>query len=131
MKVRRWEDVELIYASDKIKIQCTSMKAASKLFGGDAVLARSLLARMNALQGAETIKDIIVQPTFHFHKLENKNGRDLEGFFAIDVKSRREQWRIILQPLDENGKPYIPCNIDRIAGSVKIVEIVEVSKHYE
>ena len=86
---------------------------------------------MNALQGAETIKDIIVQPTFHFHKLENKNGRDLEGFFAIDVKSRREQWRIILQPLDENGKPYIPCNIDRIAGSVKIVEIVEVSKHYE
>mgnify|MGYP001142775111 CR=1 FL=1 len=66
MKVRRREDVELIYASDKIKIQCTSMKAASKLFGGDAVLARSLLARMNALQGAETIKDIIVQPTFSF-----------------------------------------------------------------
>ena len=57
--------------------------------------------------------------------------RSLEGFFAIDVKSRSEQWRIILQPLDENGKPYIPCNIDRIAGSVKIVEIVEVSKHYE
>ncbi len=55
----------------------------------------------------------------------------MEGFFAIDVKSRSEQWRIILQPLDENGKPYIPCNIDRIAGSVKIVEIVEVSKHYE
>jgi len=107
------------------------MKAANKLFGGDAVLARSLLARVNALQAAETIKDIIVQPTFHFHKLENKNGKDLEGFFAIDVKSRKEQWRIILQPLDENGKPYVPCNIDRIAGSVKIVEIREVSKHYE
>ena len=28
----------------------------------------------------------------------------MEGYFAIDVKSRREQWRIILQPLDKNGE---------------------------
>lgn len=39
--------------------------------------------------------------------------------------------RYILQPLDENEKPYIPCNIDQIAGKVKIVEISEVIKHYE
>ncbi len=123
--------MELIYAAEKIENQCTSVKAASKLFGGDTVLARSLLARINALKQAETIKDIIVQPTFHFHKLEKKNGRDLEGYFAIDVKSRREQWRIIIQPLDEGGNPYHSCQIDRIAGSVKIVEITEVSKHYE
>ena len=123
--------MELIYATEKIKQQCTSIKAANKLFGGDSVLGRSLLARINALEQAETIKDIIVQPTFHFHKLLNKKGRDLEGYFAIDVKSRREQWRIILQPLDKNKKPYVPCNIDEIAGIVKIVEITEVSKHYE
>lgn len=92
--------MELIYAAEKIESQCTSVKAASKLFGGDTVLARSLLARINALKQAETIKDIIVQPTFHFHKLEKKN-------------------------------PYVPCRIDQIAGSVKIVEITEVSKHYE
>ena len=123
--------MELIYATEKIENQCTSVKAASKLFGGDAVLARSLLARINALKEADTIKDIIVQPTFHFHKLENKNGRNLEGYFAIDVKSRREQWRIILQPLDEDRKQYNSCKIDQIAGIVKIVEIAEVSKHYE
>ncbi len=55
----------------------------------------------------------------------------LEGYFAIDVKSRREQWRVILQPLDENKNPYNPCNIDQIANIVKIVEISEVSKHYK
>ena len=55
----------------------------------------------------------------------------LEGFFSIDVKSRREQWRIILQPLNSDKEPYVPCNIDEIAGIVKIVEIAEVSKHYE
>ena len=123
--------MELVYATDKVETQCTSVKAAKKLFGGDVMLARSLLARINALKEADTIKDIIVQPTFHFHKLENKNGKNLEGYFAIDVKTRREQWRIILQPLDENKNPYQPCNIDQIAGVVKIVEISEVSKHYE
>ena len=123
--------MELIYATEKVKQQCTSIKAANKLFGGDAALGRSLWARINALEQAETIKDITVQPSFHFHKLLNKKGRDLDGYFAIDVKSRREQWRIILQPLDKNKKPYIPCNIDEIAGIVKIVEIAEVSKHYE
>ena len=95
------------------------------------MMANSLLARINALKQADTIKDIIVQPVFHFHKLINKNGRDLEGYFAIDVKSRRDQWRIILEPLDENKEPFNPCNIDEIVETVRIVEITEVSKHYE
>lgn len=123
--------MELVYEDAKTEEQCTSLKAAKKLFGGNSVLATSLLARINALKQADTIKDIIVQPTFHFHKLENKNGRDLEGYFAIDVKSRRDQWRIILEPLDENKEPYVPCNIDEISQNVRIVEIMEVSKHYE
>lgn len=127
----RREYLEIVYKNEKVKSQCTSLKEATKFFGGNAVLGRSLLARINALEQAEVIKDIIVQPTFHFHNLENKNGRNLEGFFAIDVKSRKEQWRIILQPLNENKQPYIPCNIDEVSGIVKIIEIREVSKHYE
>lgn len=123
--------MELEYASDKVKLQCTSVKAAKKLFGGDAVLIKNLFARINALNNADNIKDIIVQPAFRFHDLKNKKGRNLEGYFAIDVKSIREPWRIILQPLNQNKRPYYPCNIDEIAKSVKIVEITEVSKHYE
>ena len=123
--------MELVYASDKVKNQCTSVKAAKKLFGGDTILTTSLLARINALEKDETIKDIIVQPTFHFHNLGNKQGRNLEGFFAIDVKSRKEQWRIVLQPLDANKEPFTPCYIDQISSYVRIVEITEVSKHYE
>jgi plasmid maintenance system killer protein len=123
--------LELVYVNDKVKSQCTSVKEANKLFSGDAMLARSLLARINALENAETIRDIIVQPAFHFHKLLNKNGNNLEGYFAIDVKTRREPWRIIIRPLDEEKEPYDPCNIDEIAGRVAIVKIMEVSKHYE
>lgn len=119
--------MKLIYADDKVESQCTSLKAAKKHFGGNDILARSLLSRINALQRAEIIKDIIVQKPFRFHNLEG----DRDGFFAIDVKTKKEPWRIILQPLDENEETFNPCNIDEIAGIVRIVEVREVSKHYE
>lgn len=123
--------MELVYTDAKTEEQCTSIKSAKKLFGGNGLLANSLFARINALKQADTIKDIIVQPVFHFHKLENKNGRNLEGYFAIDVKSRRDKWRIIIEPLDENKEQYVPCNIDEISQNVRIVGIMEVSQHYE
>ncbi len=36
-----------------------------------------------------------------------------------------------MQPLNSDKQPYNPCNIDEIAESVRIVEIAEVSRHYE
>lgn len=123
--------MELIYSSQEVESVCTSLKAAKKLFGGNAILATSLLARINAFEQAETIKDIIVQPSFHFHDLKNKNRRNLDGYFGVDVKTHKDAWRIIIQPLNQDKKPFIPCNIDEIASCVRIIEIREVSKHYE
>ena len=119
--------MQLVYENSKVQKQCTDLKTAKKLFGGNAIMATSLFSRINALQQASVIKDIVVMPTFHFHKL---NG-SMDGYFAIDVKARKDPWGIIIQPLDENEKTYIPCNIDEIAGMVRIVEIKEVSNHYE
>jgi len=93
--------LELVYKNDKVKMQCTSVKAAKKLFGGNASLATSLLARVNALKNAKIIKDIIVIPNFHFHSLENKGRKILKGYYAIDVKTRKDAWRMILRLLDE------------------------------
>ena len=115
------------YFNDKVKRQCTVMKDASKLFGGDKSLVRSLFARITVIEQADVLKDIIMMPTFHFHNLQGK----LDGYFAIDVKSRKDKWRIILQPLNENEEIFDPCHIDEIAVSVRIVEIREVSAHYE
>ena len=119
--------MQLVYDNTKVQRQCTDLKMAKKLIGGNDLMARSLFARINALQQANVLKDIVVMPTFHFHKL---NG-NMEGLFAIDVKTRRDPWRIVLQPLDENKEPYDPCNIDEVAGIVRIVDIKEVSNHYE
>ena len=102
--------MQLVYDNTKVQRQCTDLKMAKKLFGGNDLMARSLFARINALQQANVLKDIVVMPTFHFH---------------------RDPWRIVLQPLDENKEPYDPCNIDEVAGIVRIVDIKEVSNHYE
>ena len=51
-----------------------------------------------------------------FHKLLNKGkGKNYDGYFAIDVRTSRDQWRIIIEPLNEEKKPFVPCNIDEIA----------------
>ena len=120
-------DLRIKYANDKVRLQCTSLKDATKLMGGDKNLAIKLHSRIIAIEQAEVIKDIISLPNFHFHNLHGKR----EGYFAIDVRSRKDKWRIILQPLDENEEIYDPCHIDEIAAVVKIVEISEVSAHYE
>ena len=48
--VKGGELLELVYADAKTQEQCTSVKAAKKLFGGNNALASSLLARINALK---------------------------------------------------------------------------------
>lgn len=119
--------MDIRYANNKVEKQCTDLKAATRFFGGDKNMAISLMSRINAIEQATVIKDIIVMPTFRFHQLKGKR----KGYFAIDVKMIRDKWRIIVQPLDDEGKIFDPCNIDEVASIVKIIEISEVSAHYE
>ena len=77
--LKRMANVQLLYNNSKVQKQCTDLKTAKKLFGGNAALATSLFARINAMQQASVIKDIVMMPTFYFHKL---NG-NMDGFFAI------------------------------------------------
>lgn len=123
--------LELLYATEEVKKQCTDEKRAKKLFGGDDQLVEKLKARIQFLESAISFKDVIQFPPHHFHALKDKGRSKLKGYFAIDVKGRGDPWRLIIQPLDENRKPFDPCNIDEIAEIVRIVRIEKVSKHYE
>lgn len=123
--------MRLEYKDAKVEGYCTNLKKAMKLFGGNKELAIKLLSRINSLEKAHTIKDIIVQTQFRFHNLSNKKGRDLSCHYAIDVKTRKEPWRIILVLLKDNFDIYTSESIDKIANIVKIVRIEEVSNHYD
>lgn len=121
--------LELCYKSEKLRTLCTTPKAARRFFSGDNELAMRLLACINALHNAETLSDIIAVPRYRFHPLGKKQ-RDFRGCYAIDIKGRTSPWRLILMPLDENGNP-MDESIDRIARRIKVLKIMEVSKHYE
>ena len=124
--------MRIIYSTEKIKKICEDIKIATTYFGGNKMLAISLMSRINSLKQADNIKDIINQPQMSFHKLLNKGkNKNLEGYFAIDVKTRKDKWRIIIELLDDDKNPFVPCNIDVIANYVKVVEVKEVSNHYE
>lgn len=123
--------MKLFYSTAKLQVQCTQFSEARKLFGGNQHLAIKLLSRINALESAETLNDVIHYPPLHFHNLHNKNGKNLEGYYAIDVGSHADAWRIILQPLQNDGLPYSAGSIDAIAKNVRIILIREVSHHYE
>lgn len=58
--------MEVRYANDKVEQQCTSIKAATKLFGGDKGLAISLHARINAIKGAVVIVILSLCHSFVF-----------------------------------------------------------------
>ena len=51
--------MKIIYSNKKTEKQCSSLKEATNLFGGDRRLATSLMARINAIEQADVMKDII------------------------------------------------------------------------
>ena len=124
--------MRISYSNEKVKKICENIKESTKYFGGNKLMALSLMSRINSIINAQSLKDLIVQPQMNFHKLLNKGkNKNLESYFAIDVKTRKDKWRLIIELLDDKYNPFIPCNIDEIVDFVKIVEIKEVSNHYE
>lgn len=123
--------MEIVFDSRRVEKQCTNLSAAKKLVGGNGAVALALLSKINLLEQAVNLKDVIVQPQLHFHKLSDKGRRKLDGYFAIDIKGRRCPWRLIIRPLNGQHEPFDPCHIDEIAETVEVVGILEASKHYE
>lgn len=124
--------MKILYNDKKTEDICTDLKNAIKYMGGNKPSAQSLMSRISALKSADCLKDIVNFQPFRFHKLVNKGKeKNLEGCFAIDIKSIKDKWRIILEPLDDNENPFNPCNIDEISKIVRIVKIRKVSNHYE
>ena len=98
--------MKIKYANTKTEKQCSSLKEATKLFGGDKKMAMSLMARINAIEKADIIKDIIVMPTFRFHKLQGnlknilrlmskRRGINGESYYNLLMKKKKNMIRLI------------------------------------
>lgn len=124
--------VEILYSDVRVERICNDGKTALKFFGGDKSLVESLFSRMQMLRFVPTLEDIISTGNkMRFHNLHDQGRRRLEGLYAIDVKTIKQPWRLIIQPLDDDKEPLEGHNIDVVAKYVRIIEIEEISKHYE
>ena len=71
------------------------------------------------------LMDLINYPSFRFHKLIG----DRKGQWSIYVGSTG--YRVSLIPCDENEQEILSGDVLALAKVIKIVEIVEVTNHYE
>ena len=54
--------LKVLYSNKKTEEICEDFAKAKRFFGGKEILAISLLSRINAINEAETLDDIRVQP---------------------------------------------------------------------
>ena len=86
--------MRVIYGSTKTEKICTSYEEAKKFFGGRTILADCLMKRIYFLENTDFLKEVIDSHDMSFHNLHNKGKKNLNGYFAIDVKTRKDPGRI-------------------------------------
>lgn len=119
--------MKIVYSNKNVMEQCKNIKVATKLFGGNKQLVIKLFSRINLINNAINMRDIINYPQLRFHSLKG----ELKGYYAIDVKSIRDPWRIIIKPIFNDIDINDSLDITRIQDKITALEIKEVSKHYE
>lgn len=92
----------------------------------NVLVAEKLHSLINLLESVESLEDIHKMHIYNLHLLHG----DREGQYALDL-GRRLGFRLIIIPLNQEGKEWEERNINVIYKSTKIVLVWEVSNHYE
>ncbi|WP_390408183.1 hypothetical protein [Lacticaseibacillus jixiensis] len=114
------ERMHVSYKNKRIEKQCTSLREAKKAYSEK--VAVKLLQRVNFLVAADNLASVIDNPVLHFHDLKGNR----EGIYAIDIDGRRGSYRLLIR-IDGFSKEEVFA----IANVIEIIEITEVSNHYE
>ena len=85
-----------------------------------------LLAAGGVIKAATSLKDIMNYRPFHFHRLLGKR----HGEWGIDL-GRKTGFRIIVIPCNDDNSPILEGDILAQCKAIKVLEIMEVTNHYE
>ena len=113
-----WMQVQ--YTNKTVEKQCTSLRQPKKDFSDK--IAKKLLKLVNFIESADNLASVIAFPMYHFHDLKGNR----EGQYAMDIDGRRGSYRLIVCFHDVD-KETIFSN----ASSIEIIQIEEVSNHYD
>lgn len=112
--------MQISYRNKKVSQQCTKLGKAKQDFPSKVALKLHRL--VNFLESAETLKDVISFKSYNFHDLKG----DKLGQYAFDIDGRASSYRLIVS-FEGISKETIFSD----ASSIQLIEIEEVSKHYE
>lgn len=117
--------MKLIYSNKKTRQICEDYKAAVKQLNKN--VADRLMALIQALESFTALIDLSCLPQYRLHSLF---GNRVNQYSIVIHKGTK--WRLIIYPLDENEKLLTDkSNEKEMLSKAVIVEIVEVSEHYD
>lgn len=90
-----------------------------------AMVEKKLMQAENFIKNAGTLQDIVKYTPLRFHKLVGKR----KGEWSIYLGNTG--YRVTMIPCDENEKEILEGDIISQCKYIKVVEITEVSNHYE
>ncbi len=119
--------IELHYRTRKVEKVCTDLKKAQKTYSQR--VATALFGLLNVLRAAENLNDINNLRIYNLHHLQGSR----LGEFALDIDGRSSGYRLIFVPLADSRQPVMEerDNLTYFYSRIKIIEIQEVSNHYE
>lgn len=112
--------MDIVYKDNEVREQCTNLRRAKKDFSDK--VAKKIMMKINYIESAPSLSDIKSYPPLRFHSLTGR----LKGLYAMDINGKNDQYRFIVC-FDE----YSDDQVFAKPQSIKIIQIMEVSKHYE
>lgn len=108
------------YKTSKVNRQCTDLRQAKKDF--PSKVAEKLIKMINFIEAAENLESVVNFPTYRFHDLKGNK----RGLYAMDIDGRRGSYRLIVKFDGQDNE-----NLFSDSSSIEIIQIEEVSNHYE
>ena len=117
--------MKIIYSNSKTEKLCEDGKRANKVLGPD--VAKKLSDLLNAIESFPTLLDLRGLPQYRLHPLGYN--REYQYSFVIH---KSYKWRLIVYPLDEQGKILKDkSNETEMLSKAVMIEVLEVSEHYD
>ena len=111
--------MEIRYKDKRIRDICENEKKAIKKY--NKIIAEKLIFSIEFLKNSKSLKDVADYNNFRLHELKYKRKRQ----FAIDL-GKTTGYGLIIEPVTVNKENEIISY-----ESINIIEIMEVSNHYE
>ena len=112
--------MEIRYKNKRIRDICENEKKAIKKY--NKIIAEKLIFSIEFLKNSNSLKDVADYQNFRLHELKYER----KGQFAIDL-GKTTGYRLIIEPITVVNKEKGIISYE----SINVVEIMEVSNHYE